>query len=359
MVTAKVLVPLINANEPEANLVEIQVKNGQFVKQGDVLFSLETTKATAEVEAPLSGYFHLVAEQGNLYSVGDLLAVITENENDEINIHQQTNYGEENTNIRITQPARLLAKQLGLDISHLPSDRLITESIIHELATDIHYSLPESIEIDPEKSILIFGAGGHAKSVMDMVKSTRKFEIIGILDDNIPVGTSIMGIPVLGSRIILEGLRKDGLTNAANGVGGISDISNRVKIFDLLEKYAYKVPTLIHPCACIEGSAAVDNGVQVFANSYVGSEASLKPYSMINTNAVISHDCIIGAYSHIAPGALLAGHVEVGEKSLIGMGVKTAIGIKIGNNVRIGNGAIINADVPSKSIIPAGKIWTG
>jgi serine acetyltransferase len=51
--------------------------------------------------------------------------------------------------------------------------------------------------------------------------------------------------------------------------------------------------------------------------------------------------------------------VYVGERTLVGMGVTTAIGIKIGNTVRIGNGAIIYADVPDKSIIPAGKVWAG
>jgi sugar O-acyltransferase (sialic acid O-acetyltransferase NeuD family) len=359
MVITNVLVPLINANEPEAKLVEIHVNNDQLVKQGDVLFSLETTKATAEVEAPNTGYFHLMAEQGNIYSVGDLLAVITENKDDEI-LSKQPTYDHENGSIiRITQPARLLAEQLGIDINHLPIDRLVTESIIYELAAYIPFELPVSITINPEKSILVYGAGGHAKSVMDMVRSIGKFEIIGIVDDNVSAGTSVMGTPVIGSRIILEGLRKKGLLNTTNGVGGILDISSRVKVFDLLEKYSFTIPTIIHPCAWVEESARVEKGVQVFANSYVGSEVSLQPYCMINTNAVVSHDCIIGTYSHIAPGALLAGHVEVGERSLIGMGVKTAIGIKIGNNVRIGNGAIINADVPSKSIVPAGRIWSG
>ena len=91
-------------------------------------------------------------------------------------------------------------------------------------------------------------------------------------------------------------------------------------------------------------------GVQVFANAYVGAEAVLHPKCMVNTNAVVSHDCEIGAYTHIAPGALLAGHVHVGEKSLVGMGVTTAIGIKIGSGVRVGNGAILLADVPDKTI---------
>jgi carbonic anhydrase/acetyltransferase-like protein (isoleucine patch superfamily) len=80
---------------------------------------------------------------------------------------------------------------------------------------------------------------------------------------------------------------------------------------------------------------------------------------MVNTSAVVSHDCEIGAYSHIAPGALLAGLVHVGERTLVGMGVTTAIGVRIGSGVRIGNGAIILADVPDRTIIQAGRIWTG
>jgi acetyltransferase-like isoleucine patch superfamily enzyme len=64
-------------------------------------------------------------------------------------------------------------------------------------------------------------------------------------------------------------------------------------------------------------------------------------------------------YSHIAPGVLLAGEVHVGARTLVGMGVTTAIGIRIGDNVRIGNGAILLADVPDKTIIQAGRFWTG
>jgi UDP-perosamine 4-acetyltransferase len=194
---------------------------------------------------------------------------------------------------------------------------------------------------------------------MEMLISIGDYEIIGIIDDNIPAKTSILDIPVLGSRIALMELRKKGVVMSANGVGGILDINIRKKIFDILESNDFSFPKLIHPRATIEASACIQEGVQVFANAYIGSEAILGSRCMINTNAVVSHDCIIGANSHIAPGALLAGHVQVGNASLVGMGVTTAIGIRIGNNVRIGNGAIIYADVPSKTIIPSGKIWAG
>ena len=145
---------------------------------------------------------------------------------------------------------------------------------------------------------------------------------------------------------------------AANGVGGIINIGIRISLFDLLSDSGFAFPALRHPRATIESSARVADGVQIFANAYVGSSVNLHEKCMINTGAIVSHDCEIGAFTHIAPGAMLAGMLTVGEKSLVGMGVTTAIGIKIGRGARIGNGAILLADVPDRAIIPAGKVWT-
>lgn len=359
MPVTEVLVPLLNANEPEAKLIGIHIKNGQVVTKGDILFSLETTKATAEVEAPESGFIYMPDKLMDLVSVGELLAWISDKEGEVF--EQKPDYGRQIINdfLRITDPARKLAAQMEIDLGKLPTDRLVTESTIRDFVKLKKKILPGSLVIDPERSIIVFGGGGHAKSVMEMVRSIGGFDIIGIVDDKIPAITSILNIPVLGSRISLGEIRKLGVRYAANGVGGILDIRVRKMIFELLDFEDFVTPNLIHPRATVEASSIISDGVQVFSNAYIGSDTKLEPRCMVNTNAIISHDCIIGAYSHVAPGALLAGHVEVGEMCLVGMGVTTAIGIRIGNNVRIGNGAIINSDVPSKTIIPAGKIWTG
>jgi sugar O-acyltransferase (sialic acid O-acetyltransferase NeuD family) len=220
--------------------------------------------------------------------------------------------------------------------------------------------LPLDLPAADKEYILIYGAGGHAKSVMEIVLQNKLHAIAGIVDDNPSLtGKRFLGIPVLGTRAVLPRLLKQGVRLAANGVGGILDIGVRVRVFDYLEHAGFTFPVLVHPRATIETSAKIGEGVQVFANAYIGAEAMLAPQCMVNTSAVISHDCEIGEYTHIAPGALLAGHVHVGEKSLVGMGVTTAIGIKIGSGVRIGNGAILLADVPDKMIIQAGRLWAG
>ncbi len=366
-----VLVPLLNANEPEARLVEIHARDGQPVQKGDLLFTIETTKAASEVEAPQAGFVRLAAAEGATLAVGEVLAYLTETADEPLEISHQSsgfsgNKGPVNANqpladLRITTPARALAESLGLDLAALPADRLVTESLIRELAGSPaakapHHPITQSLN----SQILLSGGGGHAKAVLEMIQALGAFRLAGIVDDNAALaGTSVLGLPVLGTRVVLPGLLEQGVHLAANGVGGIINLDIRIKLFDLLAGYGFSFPILRHPRATVEPSAQVFDGVQVFANAYVGSSAVLHAMCMINTGAIVSHDCEIGRYTHLAPGCLLAGHVHVGERALVGMGVTTTIGLKIGAGARVGNGAVLLADVPARQIVPAGKVWAG
>ncbi|MFH2104091.1 MAG: NeuD/PglB/VioB family sugar acetyltransferase [Chloroflexota bacterium] len=358
MTQTPVLVPLLNANEPEARLAAIHVRDGGAVELGTVIFTIETTKAAADIEAPAAGTLRLLAREGDILQVGEPLAVVTSTADEPLEITRPVPIEAPSGDLRITKPARTLAEQLGLDLASLPSDRLVTEDVIRQLAQpdgEDYLSLP----VGEKPYLLVYGGGGHAKSVIEMVQQAGGHTLAGILDDNLPAGTLVLGVPVLGTRALLAALSRRGVRQAANGVGGILDIHVRVRVFDLLAESGYSFPALVHPRATLEPSSRIGEGVQVFANAYVGSEAVLAPRCMVNTNAVISHDCEIGEYSHIAPGALLAGHVHVGRRTLVGMGATVHIGVRIGDGVRIGNGAIILADVPDKTIVQAGRFWVG
>jgi sugar O-acyltransferase (sialic acid O-acetyltransferase NeuD family) len=366
MTPIPILVPLLNANEPEARLIAIHVPDKKAVQKGDLLFTVETTKAAADVESPESGFFRLVVKQGETFSVGDVLAYLSASADEELPVLSQSapaqaapataDPGQGAGTLRMTKPARALAETLGIDLSSLPHDRLITESGLREW-TGRAAVKPSGAA--PNAGLIIYGAGGHAKAVMEMAQAIGAFRVVGIIDDNQSLaGSLVLGIPVLGTRELLPHLYQQGLRLAANGVGGIIDIAIRIKLFDLLSEAGFALPALRHPRATIENSARIMDGVQVFANAYVGSSVLLHDRCMINTGAIVSHDCEIGAYTHIAPGALLAGHVHVGERALVGMGVTTMIGIRIGAGARIGNGAILLADVPERAIVPAGKVWT-
>jgi len=350
---------MLNANEPEARLVAIHAIQGQAVKLGDLLFTIETTKAASDVESPGEGFFRPLAVEGATLTVGETLAYLTDTPDEALPASDAAApvpaSAATPSEMRITRPARALAESLGVDLARLPTDRLITEAVVRQFSTS---QTPISQFPTPQPAILLYGAGGHAKTVLEMMRAIGAFPVAGILDDNPALwGTVVLGAPVLGGREKLPEFLAQGIFLAANGVGGIINIEVRVRLFELLTASGFAFPALIHPRATIEASAQIGAGTQVFAHAYVGSSAVLREKCMVNTGAVVSHDCEIGAYTHIAPGCLLAGQVRVGQKALIGMGVTTAIGISIGDGARVGNGAVLLADVPARAIVAAGKVW--
>src|SRR5512141_2019922 len=141
MILSEILVPLLNANEPEARLVSIHVNDGQPVSPGIVLFTIETTKASTEVEAPKAGYFRLLAKEGDLFGVGQRLAVITDTPDERVQDipspagqPEPAGAGGPPADLRITKPALALAQSLGVDLSGLPRTALVTEAVIRQHA---------------------------------------------------------------------------------------------------------------------------------------------------------------------------------------------------------------------------------
>ena len=67
--------------------------------------------------------------------------------------------------------------------------------------------------------------------------------------------------------------------------------------------------------------------------------------AIINTGAIIEHECTIGAYSHISVGSKLCGAVFVGEDTLVGAGTVVIQGVRIGAGALIGAGSVVLGDV--------------
>jgi sugar O-acyltransferase (sialic acid O-acetyltransferase NeuD family) len=206
-------------------------------------------------------------------------------------------------------------------------------------------------------ALVIYGGGGHGKSLIDLVRTADVYIPVCVVDDGLPSGGELLGVPILGGGEVLAGLYARGARCAVNAVGGIGNLTPRLKVFERLAHEGFNCPAVVHPAAVIEPSANLADGVQVFALAYVGSSARVGFGCIVNTGVILSHDVVMGAYSNVSPGAMLAGAVQVGERVLIGMGVTINLEVKIGSGARIGNGATVKADVPPGGVVHAGTIW--
>jgi len=362
--TTAVSIPMINPNEIEALLASLYVFEGQRVAKGDLLATLETTKSTTELVAETNGYIiGLQAGEGQMLRVGERLCFIAENPDwrppKEAAIANGA-VGQKDTpsGLRITKPALKLARQKGLDLERLPTDRLVTERFLRELMDktgSVVQPVP-TVEMDSQ-ALIIYGGGGHGKALVDLARALKSYNIVGFLDDGLEKGQKIMGLPVLGGGEALEGLYQRGIRQAVNAVGGIGDLSVRVKVFLRLKEADFTCPTVIHPSAVVEPNVKIEQGAQIFPLAYVGSEAQIGFGAIVNSGAIVSHECRIGDYANLSPGAILAGQVEVGEGALIGMGVTVNLRVRVGAGARVGNGATIKEDVPENAIVRAGTVW--
>ena len=187
--------------------------------------------------------------------------------------------------------------------------------------------------------MILFGASGHSKSIIDIADSIGEHITI-IYDDNpraeaichIPVKKYHKGVSIINDTVIIA----------------IGDNKNRKHISEILKA---NYTTLIHHMAYISKWSSVGDGTVVMANAVVNSCTAVGNHCIINTAAVIEHDCEIADYVHISPKACLAGGVSVGEGSHIGTGASVIPGIKIGKWTTIGAGAVIIKDVPDGTTV--------
>jgi len=192
--------------------------------------------------------------------------------------------------------------------------------------------------------ILLYGAGGHAKNVIDAIEKERKYEIVGIIDDNSDLhGKSYCGYPIIGGFDILGERRyRDSKIIIAITCGEVS-----CKLYRKVKSLGYDLGVVIHPSAVIARDVCIGPGTMIMANAVVNINVKIGTNVIINTGAIVEHDCEISDFVHIAPGAHLAGAVKVDKASMVCLGASIIEFIRIGENSVIGAGAVVINDIPN------------
>ena len=196
------------------------------------------------------------------------------------------------------------------------------------------------------------GAGGHAKVVIEILRSHKSYELIGLLDPKPQLqGRSVLGVPVLGGDDLLAVLKRDGVCHFFVGLGSIGDTRPRQRLFELAMKYGMKPVDAIHSQAIISPSAVLGEGVTIMAVAVINACAHLGVNVIVNTGAIVEHDCVIGDHVHIATSAQLASTVQVGAGVHIGAGATVRQCITIGEGAIVGAGAVVIKDVPLHTVV--------
>jgi acetyltransferase EpsM len=108
---------------------------------------------------------------------------------------------------------------------------------------------------------------------------------------------------------------------------------------------------IAHPSAIISPSSVIGAGSVVMQGSMIQTLVKIGSHVIINTRSSVDHDCEIGDFVHIAPGAVLCGRVTVGEGTLIGAGAVLLPGVRIGRWAQVSAGAVVFRDVQDGGVV--------
>lgn len=195
------------------------------------------------------------------------------------------------------------------------------------------------------RAVVIYGAGGHGNVVLDALECSGR-RVVGFVDDDAGrTGGEHCGYRILAWPGAAE------LGEDVEYVVAIGDGAKRRQVTERVLGLRRDLATAIHPSAIIGRDVEIAAGAMILAGAVINPGARVGRGSIINTCAVVDHDCTIGEFAHVAPGARLAGHVRVGEGALIGIGATVIPRVAIGSGAVVGAGAVVTADVAARATV--------
>ena len=73
---SEIRIPKIGMSATELTLTEWMFADGEHVKAGEVIYTVETDKTASEIEAQDCGTLRITGVEGESYAVGTLIGVI-------------------------------------------------------------------------------------------------------------------------------------------------------------------------------------------------------------------------------------------------------------------------------------------
>ena len=203
---------------------------------------------------------------------------------------------------------------------------------------------------NPGAKVVIVGAGGHGRVVLDILVQAGVYQVVGLLDTNPDVhGRRMDGVPILGDLNVLPVLRQQqGVTGAIVAIG---DNGVRRSFADRIDAMGIELINAIHPSANLARNVTLGRNVVIAAGALVCAHCQIGDSVILNTGCIVDHETMVGTAAHVCPGARIAGRVTIESGSFIGIGATVIQTIRLGCEAVVGAGAVVTRDVAPLSTV--------
>lgn len=181
----------------------------------------------------------------------------------------------------------------------------------------------------------IFGAGGCGRTLMPIARANFASDTIVFVDDD-PTEKIINGHSCVDRETFLRS-DPDGVVLA------IADGTTRAKI---LAELNLPVLSVSAETAILMDDVQIGPGACISPLTIFTCNIKIGTCFHANIYSYIEHDCTVGDFVTLAPGAKINGNVTLGDFAYIGAGATVKQGVTIGSNAVIGMGAVVTKNVP-------------
>lgn len=195
--------------------------------------------------------------------------------------------------------------------------------------------------------MVIIGAKGHAKEVLDLFQEREREEDLHFFDNVTETKDArLLNFPLVKNLDDLEEI----FLSDSRFVLGLGGTGRRQKLVHQLLEIGGELTSVISLSAKISRNSSVGAGVNIMALSSISGDAVVEEGVLVHSCASIHHDSFVGEYSEISPGARILGYCNIGKRCSIGSNAVILPGVSITDDVIIGAGAVVTKDITEQGI---------
>ena len=193
------------------------------------------------------------------------------------------------------------------------------------------------------EEVILVGAGGHALSIAEFGGD----RIRGYLskEPNPAMPGEWFGTDEDVPEVVEAGYP----FHMAFVYSGLPVMQKRRELISFYKEAGARFVTLISPTAIVTPQSEIGEGSAVMQGAII-NRACLGENVVVNSGAIVEHDCEVGENSFIAPGVVIGGFTKIGKNCFIGLGARIGNGLKIVDDVTVAMGAVVNRNLTEPGI---------
>ncbi len=185
--------------------------------------------------------------------------------------------------------------------------------------------------------IVIFGCGGHGRSVGDILLLNNPEAKLLFVDQAAKPSEMVLGFSVV---------KEIPQNKSYDAIVGIGNNLKRKEIFEkLVEDHRVNIISVISRETHKGCSSWIGQGCFIGNFCHIGPEVNIGANTIVNNGCVIDHEVQVGRHCHIGPNSAVSGRSVIGDLVFLGAGSTVIDKVAICSNVVIGAGATVTKDI--------------